>query len=65
MKELGSWAERSIREGIIDLCIPCSAFLFILNMYLFIYLTVLGLHCCTWVFSTCDRGYSLIMVHGL
>ena len=59
--------ERSIREGFIELCIPRSAFLFlfILNMYLFIYLTVLGLHCCTWVFSTCDRGYSLTMVHGL
>ena len=41
---------------------------FYLFIYLFIYLflTALGLHCCTWAFSSCsERGLPFLVVRGL
>ena len=36
------------------------------NLYLFICLVVLYLHCCVWAFSTCiEWGLLLVAVHGL
>ena len=43
-------------------------FYFIIYFYLFIYLfmAALGLHCCTWDFSSCgERGLLYIAVHRL
>ena len=33
-------------------------------IYLYVFLNVLGLHCCTWAFSSCgdQEGYSLVAV---
>ena len=52
---------------------PAREFSIYLFIYLFIYLyliylflAVLGLHCCTWAFSSCsERGLPFIAVHGL
>ena len=43
-------------------------FYFILSFYfiLFYFLAVLGLHCCTWAFSSCgEQGQLFIVVRGL
>ena len=42
--------------------IPCKD-KFIYFIYLF--LAVLGLHCCVRAFSSCGRGLLLVVVHGL
>ena len=46
--------------------------LYFVNFFLFkkivvyLFLAVLGLHCCVWVFLVVEsRGYSLVVVHGL
>ena len=45
--------------------------IYIQSLYLFIYLiylslAVLGLHCCTWAFSSCGEwGLLFVVVHGL
>ena len=41
---------------------------FFLSVFKFIYLflAVSGLHCCTWVFSSCgEQGLIFVAVHGL
>ena len=53
----------------LDLLLFCS-FFFIMekNIYLFIYLfmAVLGLHCCVRAFSSCgEQGLLFVAVHGL
>ena len=36
------------------------------NIYIYLFLAVLGLHCCMWAFSTCsDWGLLFIAVYGL
>ena len=55
------------------LLLPCmttcstSIVLFFFNVYFFIFLALLGLHCCTGFFSLAavNRGYSLVAIHGL
>ena len=45
-----------------------TVFLGFLKIYLFIYLflAVLGLHCCAWAFSSCgERGLLFVAVRGL
>ena len=45
-----------------------SSFFFFFKFYvsISIFLTALGLHCCTWAFSSCrDWGYSLVMAYRL
>ena len=41
-----------------------DSFFFFFNLYLFIFLVVLGLHCCVQVFSSCSKqGLLIIGVH--
>ena len=43
-----------------------SFFLILFFIFYFLFLAVLGLHCCTRVFSSCgERGLLFIAVHGL
>ena len=45
-------------------CIFFKKILFIYLFYLF--LAALGVHCCTWAFSSCgERGLLFVAVHGL
>ena len=48
----------------------CLFFIFIIifkiNLFIYLFLAALGLHCCTWAFSSCgERGLLFIVVHGL
>ena len=49
----------------------CTVCLFVcllcfLNVYLLIFLSVPGLHCCAWAFSSCGKqGLLFVTVHGL
>ena len=42
-------------------------FFFFLNKFIYLFiLAVFGLHCCTWVFSSCgELGLLFVAVHGL
>lgn len=44
-------------------CIGIMWILFFFNLYLFIFLVVLGLHCCVQVFSSCSEQAIIIGVH--
>ena len=48
---------------------PCSTFFIYILIYILLYfffLAVLGLHCCTWAFSSCGKqGLLFVAVHGL
>ena len=36
------------------------------KIYIFIFLSALGLRCCVWAFSSCgERGLLFVAVHGL
>ena len=50
------------------MCFVQSALWFFLNLfnYLFLFLAVLGLHCCVWAFSSCgEQGLLFVAVCGL
>ena len=37
-----------------------------INKFIYLFLAVLVLHCCTWAFSRCgERGLLFVAVHGL
>ena len=39
---------------------------FNINLLIYFFLAVLGLHCCAWAFSSCgERGLLFVAVHGL
>ena len=39
---------------------------FFVNLFIYLFLAVLGLHCCTWAFSSCgERGLLFVTVRGL
>ena len=42
-------------------------FFFYINLFIFyLFLVVLGLHCCGWAFSSCgEQGLLFVAVHGL
>ena len=45
---------------------PSSVFFLKINLSIYLFLAVLGLHCCMRTFSSCGRWAPLfIMVHGL
>ena len=40
--------------------------LFLINVFIYLFLATLGLHCCARAFSSCgERGLLFIAVHGL
>ena len=47
--------------------ILCFCFFFLKFIYfIYLFLTALGLHCCTWAFSSCgERGLLFVAVRGL
>ena len=55
--------------GIFSFVFKLFFFSFLIFKVLFVYLiflTVVGLHCCTWAFSSCgEQGLVFIKVHGL
>ena len=41
-------------------------FFLFLKKFIYLFMAVLGLHCCAWAFSSCgERGLLFIAVHGL
>ena len=47
-------------------CIGRQILFFKLNLFIYLFLAALGLHCCAWAFSSCsERGLLFIAVHGL
>ena len=38
----------------------------LISLFIYLFLAALGLHCCTWAFSSCgEPGLLLVAVHGL
>ena len=61
------WGEGGVKSSS-HIVLSIFSYSFILKIYLFIYLflAVLGLHCCTWAFSSCSEpGLYFIAVLGL
>ena len=52
---------KNFKEGLLKI------FFLIINLFLLLlFLAALGLHCCTWAFSSCgERGLLFVAVHGL
>ena len=47
-------------------CQPFRKYSFVLFCFLMYFLAVLGLHCCTWAFSSCgEQGLLFVAVCGL
>ena len=43
-----------------------SFFFFLINLFIYLFLAALGLHCCARAFSSCgERGLLFVAVHGL
>ena len=41
-------------------------FFLLINLFIYLFLAVLGLRCCTWAFSSCvERELLFVEVHGL
>ena len=44
----------------------CFSLFFLINLFIYLFLAVLGLCCCSWAFSSCgERGLLFVAVRGL